>query len=327
VRRVFALAIATSFASSMSAEKPFDFAVTPGKLPKEVVPTEYSVRIVPKIDKLSFNGTETVKLEVHKPVRELVLNALEIEIASASIDEKKVPQEAVKIDNKNELLRILLSSELSAGVHTLSLRFSGKINQQGRGLFYMCYQEQGSGAKKIAPGTQFEPTDARRLFPCWDEPSFRARFQLTAVIPQNWLAVSNMPVESEKKIDNSETIGAVGKEIRFAITPPMASYLNVFVAGELESIETKVAGTQVRVIATKGKAEWGRYALESTAQILNYYNDYFGIPYPLPKLDQIAIPGGFGGAMENWGASLISNRNSCSTRRNRPPRRGSGFMK
>jgi len=301
VRRVFALAIAISFASSMSAEKPFDFAVTPGKLPKQVVPTEYSVRIVPKIDKLTFSGTETVKLEVHTPVRELVLNALEIEVTSASIDKKQVPQDAVKIDNKNELLRISLSSELSAGAHTLSLSFSGKINQQGRGLFYMRYQEQGSGAKKIALGTQFEPTDARRLFPCWDEPSFRARFQLTAVVPQNWLAVSNMPVESEKKIDNPEIIGAVGKEIRFAMTPSMASYLNVFVAGELDSIETNVAGTQVRVIATKGKAQWGRYALESTAQILNYYNDYFGIHYPLPKLDQIAIPGGFGGAMENWG--------------------------
>src|ERR1700730_15641308 len=158
----------------------------------------------------------------------------------------------------------------------------------------MPYQEQGTGAKKIALGTQFEPSDARRFFPCWDEPSFRARFQLTAVVPENWLAVSNMPIESEHKI-------AIGKEVRFQPTPSMSSYLNVFVAGELEAIEMKAAGTQIRVIATKGKAEWGRYALESTAQILEYYNDYFGVPYPLPKLDQIAIPGGFGGAMENWG--------------------------
>src|ERR1051326_3657424 len=158
----------------------------------------------------------------------------------------------------------------------------------------MPYQEQGTGAKKIALGTQFEASDARRFFPCWDEPSFRARFQLTVVVPENWLAVSNMPIESVRKIDSR-------KEVRFAATPSMSSYLNVFVAGELESIETKVGGTQIRVITTKGKAEWGRYALESTAQILEYYNDYFGLPYPLPKLDQIAIPGGFGGAMENWG--------------------------
>src|SRR6202011_1636924 len=103
-----------------------------------------------------------------------------------------------------------------------------------------------------------------------------------------------MPVESERKID-------IGREVRFQATPSMSSYLNVFVAGELDLIETKVAETQIRVIATKGKAEWGRYALESTAKILEYYNDYFGAPYPLPKLDQIALPGGFGGAMENWG--------------------------
>jgi aminopeptidase N len=103
-----------------------------------------------------------------------------------------------------------------------------------------------------------------------------------------------MPIESEKK-------SAEGKEVRFAATPPMSSYLNVFVAGELDLIESRTGGTQLRVIATKGKAEMGRYALEATAQILQYYNDYFGLPYPLPKLDQIALPGGFGGAMENWG--------------------------
>ena len=248
-----------------------------------------------------FTGSETVKLNVRAPVRELVLNALELEISSASTDDKMLPQSAVKIDKRNELLTLTLPSELAAGDHTLALSFSGKINQQGQGLFYMPYQEQGTGEKKIALGTQFEATDARRFFPCWDEPSFRARFQLTAVVPQNWFAVSNMPIESETKIDNPEIIGTGGKEVRFAMTPSMASYLNVFVAGELDLIETKAAGTQIRAIATKGKAEWGRYALESTAQVLEYYNDYFGVPYPLPKLDQIAIPGGFGGAMENWG--------------------------
>src|SRR5256714_10820418 len=111
---------------------------------------------------------------------------------------------------------------------------------------------------------------------------------------ENVLADSNIPIESKKKT-------AGGKEVRFAPTPPMPSYLNVFVAGELDLIESRSGPTQIRVIATKGKAELGRYALEVTAQILQYYNDYFGVPYPLPKLDQIALPGGFGGAMENWG--------------------------
>jgi len=289
--------LSITFPAIMSAEKPFSFKDTPGKLPKEVVPTDYSIRIVPNIDALKFSGTETVKLDVRNPVHRLVLNALEMEISDASLDGKTLPKSAIQIDSENELIILALPSELAAGNHRLALSFSGKINQQGQGLFYMRYQEQGSPAvaeKKFMLGTQFEATDARRFFPCWDEPAFRARFQLTTVVPGNWVAVSNMPIESEKKI-------AGGKEVRFAATPPMSSYLNVFVAGEFDLIESRIGPTQIRVIATKGKAELGRYALEATAQILQYYNDYFGVPYPLPKLDQIALPGGFGGAMENWG--------------------------
>ena len=291
---VFLMAEFSIMSSPFASEKPFSFKDTPGKLPKDVVPTDYSVRIVPDIDKLTFAGTETVKLTARRRVRQLVLNALELKIEAASIDGKELPDSAIKADTKNELLTLALRSELATGEHTLTLRFTGKINERGQGLFYMRYEEQGSGVRKTMLGSQFEATDARRFFPCWDEPVFRARFQLTAIVPENWLAVSNMPVESEKKI-------AGGKEVRFAATPPMSSYLNVFVAGELDFIESRSGPTQLRVIATKGKAEMGRYALEATAQILQYYNEYFGVVYPLPKLDQIAIPGGFGGAMENWG--------------------------
>jgi len=303
-----------------AVEKPFNFNETPGKLPKEVVPTEYAVRIVPNLDNFTFTGSETVKLNVRSPVHQLVLNGLELKIETAAVDGKELPPAAIKTDNKKELLTLALPSELEVGDHALTLGFTGKINQQGQGLFYMRYQEQGSGARKVMLGTQFEATDARRFFPCWDEPAFRARFQLTAVVPENWLAVSNMPIESETPLDGRRppgaprldtSSGAPGgralppgtslKEVRFASTPPMSSYLNVFVAGELDFIESRVGPTQIRVIATKGKAELGRYALEASAEILKYYNDYFGEPYPLPKLDQIAIPGGFGGAMENWG--------------------------
>jgi len=291
---LFLLAELAIMSSAPASEKPFSFKDTSGKLPKEVVPTDYSVRIIPDIDKLTFAGTETVKLDVRSRVRQLVLNALELKIEAASIDGKELPASAIKIDEKNDLLALALPSELATGEHTLTLRFTGKINEQGQGLFYMRYQEQGSGARKTMLGSQFEATDARRFFPCWDEPVFRARFQLTAVVPENWLGVSNMPIENEKKI-------AGGKEVRFAATPRMSSYLNVFVAGELDFIESRSGPTQLRVITTKGKAEMGRYALEATAQILQYYNDYFGVAYPLPKLDQIAMPGGFGGAMENWG--------------------------
>jgi aminopeptidase N len=295
--RVPILALLVSFlvrSLAAAVEKPFNFNETPGKLPKEVIPTEYAIRIVPNIDNFTFAGSESVKLNVRSPVRQLVLNGLELKIEAASVDGKELPLSTIKTDNEKQLLTLALPSELAAGDHALALRFRGKINQQGQGIFYIRYQEHGTDARKVMLGTQFEATDARRFFPCWDEPAFRARFQLTVVVPENWLAVSNMPIESENKI-------AGGKEVRFAPTPPMSSYLNVFVAGELDLIESRVGPTQVRVIATKGKAELGRYALEASAEILKYYNDYFGVPYPLPKLDQIAIPGGFGGAMENWG--------------------------
>lgn len=293
-RPLFCGAIWFTLLATLHSEKPFDFESTPGKLPKQVVPEEYEIRLAPDVAKRTFSGSETVKLKMRAPVRQIVLNALEIQIASASFDGKALPKAAIHVDARQEIVTLDLGSEISAGAHALALEFSGKINEQGQGLFLVPYQEQGSGAKKIMLGTQFEATDARRFFPCWDEPSFRARFQLTAVIPENWIAVSNMPVENEKKIDNK-------KEVRFAPTPSMSSYLNVFVAGELDLIESKSGPTQIRVITTKGKGEMGRYALEATAQILQYYNDYFGVPYPLPKLDQIALPGGFGGAMENWG--------------------------
>src|SRR6476619_4868475 len=267
-----------------AVEKPFNFNETPGKLPKEVVPTEYAIRIIPKLENFTFAGSETVKLNVRKPVHQLVLNALELKIEAASVDGKELPLSAIKTDTEKELLTLTLPSELAAGDHALTLRFTGKINQQGQGLFYMRYQEEGSGARKVMLGTQFEATDARRFFPCWDEPSFRARFQLTAVIPENFIAISNMPVEKETKI-------AGGKEVRFAVTPPMSSYLNVFCTGELETLSAKLKNVNHAVVTTIGKAGQGRYALDSSQQILGYYNEYFGIPYPLPKLDHIAVPG------------------------------------
>jgi aminopeptidase N len=277
------------------AESKFDFATTPGKLPKDVRPTEYAIRIVPDLEKLSFTGSETVKLLVEKPIAKLVLNAFEMEILSASVDGQALPKKSIAIDAAEQTLTLTLPNELAAGEHELALTFSGKINAQGQGLFYARYREQGTNEKKIMLGTQFEATDARRMFPCWDEPSFRAKFQLTAVVPENFTAVSNMPAEGEKKEEGS-------KEIRFAMSPSMSSYLVVLCAGEFDLIEGEQDGVKLRVVTTKGKAEMGRYALESEAKILHYYNEYFGVPYPLPKLDLIAVPGGFGGAMENWGA-------------------------
>ncbi|PYK76950.1 MAG: aminopeptidase [Verrucomicrobia bacterium] len=278
--------------TALHAEQPFDFASTPGKLPKQVRPTDYAIWIKPDIKKLTFAGRETVKLNVEQATSQLVLNAADLTVSDAQLDGKTIPK--TKFDAENELLTLTAPEELTPGEHTLALKFIGKINQFGRGLFYGKYQEQGTGAKKIFLGTQFEATDARRLFPCWDEPAFRARFQLTTVVPENWMAVSNMPVAIEKKVSG-------GREVEFQPSPSMSSYLVVFCAGEFDAVESDVDGVKLRITTTRGKGESARYALEVTAQILHYYNEYFGIPYPLPKLDQLAIPGGFGGAMENWG--------------------------
>src|ERR1043165_6053761 len=133
-------------ADIMTAEKPFSFKDTPGKLPKDVVPTDYSIRIVPNIEQLTFTGTETVKLDVRSPVHQLVLNVLELEITEASVDGNVLPKSAIDIDTEKELLTLTLPSQLVPGDHRLELSFSGKVNQQGQGLFYMHYQEQGNAA-------------------------------------------------------------------------------------------------------------------------------------------------------------------------------------
>jgi aminopeptidase N len=285
----------------LEAEAPFNFTTTPGKLPKDVVPVSYDIQIKPTIESRTFTGSETVALEVRKPAKTITLNANAIAISSAKLLGPKGEGEqaaTIKIDASQQTAVLTFPKEIASGAYRLSLDFSGTINQSGQGLFYATYQEEGSGAKKTMLGTQMEATDARRLFPCWDEPAFRAKFRLTTTVPASFTAFSNMPVESETNTPE-------GKEVHFAETPPMPSYLVVFCAGELDAIYSEADGVKIGVVTTKGKAETGRYALESAEKILHYFNEYFGIKYPLPKLDLIAVPGGFGGAMENWGGIVF----------------------
>ncbi len=286
---------------SVPGEKPFNFETTPGKLPKDVVPKSYDIRVKPMIEQRTFTGSETVLVEVREPVKTITLNANALTIPSAKLvsTEGKVEEVAqVSLDEKEQTATLTFAHEVSAGTHQLALDFAGKINEAGQGLYYASYEEEGSGAKKTMLGTQMEATDARRMFPCWDEPAFRARFRLTATVPANFTAVSNMPIEHEQKNGDE-------KVVRFAETPPMPSYLVVFCAGELEAIHGEADGVKIGVFTTKGKAETGRYALESAQKILHYYNEYFGVKFPLPKLDLIAVPGGFSGAMENWGGIVF----------------------
>src|SRR5260370_31878275 len=140
-----------------------------------------------------------------------------------------------------------------------------------------------------------DPAAPRRIFPCWDEPAFKATYALTVTVPRTFLAVGNMPIARE------EPVTPTLKQVTFAPTPVMSSYLFVLTAGELERIAAPADGVTVGVVTTLGKREQGRFALDRAVDLLRYFNDYFGVKYPLPKLDLIAVPGGFGGAMENWG--------------------------
>ena len=293
----FVLLGALLFPIGLLAEAPFNFATTPGKLPKTVVPSSYDIEINPDIAKKTFSGSETVAIDVREPTKTITLNAHKLAIHSAKLlgAQGQVTETAkIQMDAKEQTAMLTFAKEIAAGTHRLALDFSGVINESGEGLFYATYAEEGSGAKKTMLGTQMEPTDARRLFPSWDEPSFRAKFRLTVTVPASFTAVSNMPVESVTKTP-------AGNRVRFEETPPMASYLVVLCAGELDAIHGEADGVKISVVTTKGKSETGRYALESAEKILHYYDEYFGIKFPLPKLDLIAIPGGFGGAMENWG--------------------------
>jgi aminopeptidase N len=294
----FAAAIAALIlqAAATFAEEPFAFDKTPGQLPKDVVPKHYAIRIVPDIAKAAFTGSETIEIEARKPMREIVLNSLGLEITNARLNGAPVTP---KLDEKKQTLTFPLATELPAGAHKLELDFAGKLNEQPFGLFITRYQD--GTTQKRALATQMEATDARRMFPCWDEPVFRATFELTAVVPTELTAISNMPATGEKPLD-----GAL-KEVRFARTPSMASYLVAFFAGELESIEDEADGVKLRIFTTAGKREQARYAMAATKQILPYFNEYFGTKYPLPKLDQVAFPSTGASGMENWGAILYTD--------------------
>ncbi|MBC7881773.1 MAG: M1 family metallopeptidase [Anaerolineae bacterium] len=281
-----------AMAAPTLAEPKFSFANTPGQLPKTVVPESYSITLAPDPKTLQFVGSETIDIDVRKPTRTIILNALNLEIPEAKLADLGLAA-TIKIDNEKQTATFTFPQEIAQGKHKLALSFKGKAGSQAEGIYYVRYQTDRG--EKVLFGTQMEATDARRMFPNWDEPVFRARFALTVKVPSNFMAVSNMPIVEEK------SLGTNLKQVRFQETPSMASYLVVLVAGELAAIEDEVDGVKMRVVTTAGKQETGRYALNSLKKILPFYNDYFGQKFPLPKLDMIAIPGGFGGAMENWG--------------------------
>jgi aminopeptidase N len=299
-------AIATTLAldaGAALAEAPFSFASTPGKLPKDVLPVQYAAHIVPDIAANTFRGNETVEIDVARPTSSIMLNADKLDIDGATLSGKGLDRVALspRYDREQQTVTFALARPLKPGRYRLAMQFSGLINREARGMFYMNYKANGADRRMIA--TTMEPTDARRLLPSWDEPAFRAKFRLSIDVPANFIAYSNMPVERRQMLPG-------GKErYAFALSPKMPSYLVSLAAGELERVSARQDGVDIGVVTVQGKQGYAQVPLEDAKAVLQYYNKYFGVPYPLPKLDLVAVPGGFNGAMENWG-NIVYNESA-----------------
>jgi aminopeptidase N len=292
--RLMRLAVTAALFGSTSA-----IAAT-SQLPRGVSPTHYDITVRPDAEKMVFTGSETITISVEAPTKSITLNALELAISKATLDGKLAGN--IALDATAQTMTVTFDTPIAAGTHTLYLAFSGKINTSAAGMFALDYKTvDGADARMI--GTQFEAPDARRFAPMWDEPSYKATFRVSAIAPKGQSAFSNMPVEKMSKADG-------GTLFRFGPTPKMSSYLLFLGMGDVER-KTKMAGNvEVGIITRKGVAGQGDYALDAAVEMIRYYNDYFGTPYPLPKLDMIAAPGSsqFFGAMENWGAILYFER-------------------
>ncbi len=269
------------------------------RLSRNVLPTRYEIALEPDIERFTFAGEARISVTVAEPTDTIMTNAAELAVSSARVtlaDGSTRAAASAVVDEEAESLTVKFANDLPAGEATLHLAFTGTLNDQLRGFYRSRYEAQ-DGTKRWLATTQFEATDARRAFPCWDEPNVKAVFDMTLTIPEGMVAVSNMPIAEEGP-------AAPGtRKVRFEPSPRMSTYLLAFVIGDLTHVdEVDAAGVLHRVWTTRGKEEQGRFALEHSVKILDYMNGYFGIPFPLPKLDHIAVPDFAAGAMENWGA-------------------------
>jgi len=273
----------------------------PGRLPTGVVPLFYDIRVEPDATKLTFTGSATIAIEVAAPTNTITLNAADLTISSVRID--GVVAAKVSLSTAAQTATFTFATPVTAGRHSLALSYAGKINQSATGLFAIDY-DNVDGTKDRMLATQFEVAEARRFAPMWDEPGIKTPFRLTAISPAGRTAFSNMPVVSKTNNDAGKTVWV------FAESPKMSSYLLFLGMGNVERKTTMVGSTEIGVISRKGVVDQGDYALASAKRLLAYYNDYFGVPYPLPKLDMIAGPGSsqFFAAMENWGAIFYFER-------------------
>ncbi|XP_053118204.1 puromycin-sensitive aminopeptidase isoform X3 [Hemicordylus capensis] len=336
--------LSVAAAAAMPEKRPFE------RLPAEVRPINYGLCLKPDLIDFTFEGKLEAAVEVRHATNQIVMNCADIDIITASYapegDEvfqmhisplnhileyiweenswnnleqrKEIHATGFNYQNEDEKVTLSFPSTLQKGMGTLKIDFVGELNDKMKG-FYRSKYTTPSGETRFAAVTQFEATDARRAFPCWDEPAIKATFDISLVVPKDRVALSNMNVTDRRPYPDDENL----VEVKFARTPVMSTYLVAFVVGEYDFVETRSTdGVLVRVYTPVGKAEQGKFALEVAAKTLPFYKDYFNVPYPLPKIDLIAIADFAAGAMENWGlvtyretALLIDPKNSCSSSR------------
>jgi|HubBroStandDraft_1064217.scaffolds.fasta_scaffold20796_1 puromycin-sensitive aminopeptidase len=266
------------------------------RLPKNVTPRRYDIRLTPDLKAFTFQGEVNIAVVVNEATDEVVLNALELEIDKviAERNGKSLTAKA-ELEAAKERAHLRFAEKLGPGEWTLKIAFRGILNDKLHGFYRSQYQD-ASGKTHVAATTQFESTDARRAFPCWDEPELKSSYKVTLVVDEALAAISNGGQESERKLAGGK------KEVVFKETIAMSTYLVAFIVGEFDATAPVDAGTPLRIVHVPGKESLTSWAKQIGAFSLKYFADYYGLKYPGDKLDLIAIPDFASGAMENLGA-------------------------
>jgi puromycin-sensitive aminopeptidase len=269
------------------------------RLPISVIPHRYQIRLTPDLTLWTFAGDVDITVQVLEPVGVVVLNAAELTIESVSLrrPDGALVHGSAQMDDENEQARLTFPDVVKPGQYSLLIQFTGVLNDKLHG-FYRSVYKGVDGQEKPLASTQFESTDARRAFPCWDEPAFKAVYQVTLVVDEKLTAISNARVVRESAIS-----GTGKKAVVFADSMKMSTYLVAFVVGEFEATAPVTAdGVPLRVLAIPGKKRLADFAVAIGKASLEHFSQYYGIAYPGDKLDLIAIPDFASGAMENLGA-------------------------